>query len=638
MAISFPPFRNLRGRNAVGKEGQHLQGERSASAVTRPSLRRSFQRGLEDSSVRETGERSPTLSSASRSRLLAVWGVLMVGGAGLALNLVRLQIIQAPMLRERAQNQQIVALRPFVPRRPIIDRQGNVVAIDEPAHTLYAHPFLFKQSRQAIASQLAPILDRPEQELFELFSSSDSGIRVEYALTEETANRIANLGLDGLELERHQQRFYPQQDLFATVVGYVNTERQGQAGLEYSQQSILERSLEPIQINRTGDGAIIPDELPGSFLHQDDLQLQITLDGRLQRATRLALEQQMQQFSAKRGAVMVMDVKTGEILSMVTEPSYDPNQYYRFDLDLFRTWVLTDSYEPGSTFKPINVAIALESGAVSPNDAFYDEGWIEVDGWPIQNSDYNERGGGRGSLSVQEIIQYSSNVGMVHIMERLDPADYYGWLEKLGLGQPTGIDLPFEGQGQIKSLEQFVGSPVEPATTAFGHGFSITAMQLLQLHGALANQGEMVVPHVVRGLYNTEGQAYWRPKLPAPRRLFSPQTAQTVLGMMEAAVQEGTGESAQILGYRIAGKTGTAQKASPDGGYYESARITSFVSILPAESPRYVVLVVIDEPQGEDAYGSTVAAPIARGVMEALIAIEGIPPSQPQATEEPSEY
>ncbi|NJL37967.1 MAG: penicillin-binding protein 2 [Leptolyngbyaceae cyanobacterium SM1_4_3] len=600
MAISFPPFHNLRSRNATEK-GQHLRGEQSTS----------------------------------RSRLLAVWGILMVGGMGLALNLVRLQIIQAPTLRQRAQNQQVTALQPFVPRRPIIDRQGNVVAIDEPAHTLYAHPFLFKQSQQAIASQLAPILNRSEQELLQLFSSDDSGIRVEYALNEETADRIANLGLDGLELERQQQRFYPQQDLFATVVGYVNTERQGQAGLEYSQQSILERSIEPVQISRAGDGAIIPDDLPGSFLRQDDLQLQITLDSRLQRASRLALEQQMQQFSAKRGAVMVMDVRTGEILSMVTEPSYDPNQYYRFDMDLFRTWVLTDSYEPGSTFKPINVAIALESGTVSPNDVFYDEGWIEVDSWPIQNADYNERGGGRGSVSVQEIVQYSSNVGMVHIMESLDPADYYGWLEKIGLGQPTGIDLPFESQGQIKSLEQFVGSPVEPATTAFGHGFSLTAIQLLQLHGALANQGEMVVPHVVRGLYNSEGQAYWRSKLPAPRRIFSPQTAQTVLGMMEAAVQDGTGESAQILGYRIAGKTGTAQKVSSDGGYHDYARITSFVSILPAESPRYVVLVVIDEPQGEDAYGSTVAAPIARGVMEALIAIEGIPPSQPQVVEEP---
>jgi cell division protein FtsI (penicillin-binding protein 3) len=635
MAISFPRFRSNRSHQ-TSEKNLRLRGQLSGSASARESLKHAPERSP-DSRLQQKPELGPPLELAARSRLLAVWGILMMGGLGLSLNLLRLQIVEAPELRQRAENQQMVALRPFVPRRPIVDRRGNVVAIDEPVSTLYAHPFLFQQSPQAIATQLAPILNRPQLELFHLLSSGDSGIRLEYALTEETADRVANLGVDGLDLERHQQRFYPQQDLFATVVGYVNTERQGQAGLEYSQQSLLERSVEPVQISRTGDGAIIPDELPGNFLHQDDLQLQITLDSRLQRATRLALEQQMQMFSAERGAVMVMDVQTGEILSMVAEPSYDPNQYYQFDLDRFRTWVLTDSYEPGSTFKPINVAIALESGAVSPNDVFYDEGWIEVDGWPIQNSDFSSRGGGRGSLSIQEIIQYSSNVGMVHIMESLDPADYYGWLEKIGLGQPTGIDLPFEGQGQIKSLEQFVGSPVESATTAFGHGFSLTAIQLLQLHGAIANQGEMVVPHVVRGLYDTEGQAYWRPKLAAPRRLFSPQTAQTVLGMMEAAVEEGTGESAQILGYRIAGKTGTAQKVSSGGGYHDYARITSFVSILPAESPRYVVLVVIDEPQGEDAYGSTVAAPIARGVMEALIAIEGIPPSQPQAVEEPLE-
>jgi cell division protein FtsI (penicillin-binding protein 3) len=323
-----------------------------------------------------------------------------------------------------------------------------------------------------------------------------------------------------------------------------------------------------------------------------------------------------------------MDVRDGSLLAMVMEPSYDPNQYYNFDLERFRNWAVSDPYEPGSTFKPINVAIALETGAIHPDDVFYDEGQIQVGGWPIQNNDYNEQGG-RGPLTVSEILQYSSNVGMVHIMQQLKPELYYEWLERLGLGEMIETDLPFETQGQIKSREQFTEASIEPATTAFGQGFTLTPIQLLQLHGMLANNGRMVTPHVVQGLLDSEGNSQWQPHLPPPRQMISPQVAQTVLGMMEAVVQDGTGKVAQIPGYRIAGKTGTAQKAS-DGGY-SNARITSFVSSFPVENPRYTVLVVVDEPQGDNAFGSTVAAPVAKAVMEALISIEHLPPSQPIA-------
>lgn len=552
----------------------------------------------------------------------------MAGALGLLLNLYRLQVSQASMLEKAARQQQMVSLRPFVPRRPIVDRNSNVLAVDQRVYTLYAHPKLFKLSKQKMAQLLAPVLAKQASDLEELFNQKTSGIRIGLTINEDVADRIAKLNADGIELIQQYSRLYPQQDLAADVVGYVDVDHRGQAGLEYSQQSLLERAVRTLRLSRAGNGALMPDRVPEGFLHFDDLRLQLTLDSRIQRAARFALKQKLEEFSAKRGTVIVMDAKDGSLLALVTEPTYNPNQYYNFDVGLFKNWALTDLYEPGSTFKPLNVAIALETNAIQPESRFNDTGQIQIGQWPIANYDFESKGA-HGLLSVPQILQFSSNVGMVRIIQQLKPDIYYSWLERMGLGQKVGIDLPFEAPGQIKSQPKFTSSPVEAATASFGQGFSLTPIQLVQLHATLANGGKLVTPHVVQGLFNTQSQLYWQPRLPTPRQIFSPTTTQTVLRMMESVVNEGTGKNAQIPGYRIGGKTGTAQKASPTGGYYSNAKITSFVGIFPVESPRYVVLAVVDEPKGQDAFGSTVTAPIVKSVSEALIAIERIPPSQP---------
>ncbi len=557
-------------------------------------------------------------------RLLLVWSILFAAVVGLGVQLYRLQILQGMELSRKAQKQQIVSLRPFIPRRPVVDSSNNVLAIDRPVYTLYAHPKLFKKSSLEVAEVLSSLLNRPRAELVTQFSLRKTGIRVAPVLGEEVAKKIAKLRLDGLELIEQYSRFYPQQDLVGDVVGYVNLDRSGQAGVEYSQQKWLERSIGKFLLNRRGDGALMSDRAPAGFLSVDDLRLQLTLDTRLQRASRLRLKEQLQKFGAKRGSVIVMDVKDGAILTMVSYPSYDPNAYYKSDFKLFKNWALSDLYEPGSTFKPINVAIALDSGVIQPTTVFGDPDVIKVGGWPIKNAEKESH----YSLSVAGILQYSSNVGMVQIMQRLKPVDYYKWLQKLRLNKPVGIDLPFEASGQIKDRNQFISYPIEPATTAFGQGFSLTPIKLVQLHAALANGGKLVTPHVVRGLIDAEGETHWQPTLPPATQLFSPKTTQQVVAMMEKVVKEGTGKAAQIPGYRLAGKTGTAQKASPTGGYSSGAKITSFVSIFPVESPRYVVLAVVDEPKGI-AFGSTTAAPVVKSVIESLIAIERIPPSQP---------
>jgi cell division protein FtsI (penicillin-binding protein 3) len=573
----------------------------------------------------ELPPQSSKLPQKRRFRLLLVWGVMIGAGMGLLVNLYRLQVEQAPMLVEKARDQQMVYMRPFVPRRPIVDRTGNVLAVDRPVYTLYAHPKLFKKSKQEMAALLAPMLGKTSAELEKLFNKKTSGIDLGPPLTEAIADRVARLDADGLELIQQYSRLYPQQDLAADVVGYVDVDHRGQAGLEYSQENLLERVVRTIRLNRGGNGALMPDHIPEGFLHFDDLRLQLTLDSRLQRVARFALKQKIKEFGAERGTVIVMDARDGSLLSLVTEPTYNPNQYYNFNVGLFKNWALTDLYEPGSTFKPLNVAIALETGAIQPDSRFYDTGQIQIGKWSISNHDFESKGS-MGLLSVSQILEYSSNIGMVRLIQQMKPDLYYNWLEKLGLGQKVKIDLPFEASSQIKSRQQFTSALVEPATASFGQGFSLTAIQLAQLHAILANGGKLVTPHVVQGLFDTKGQLYWQPSFPAPRPIFSPTTTQTVLKMMERVVSEGTGKNVQIPGYRIAGKTGTAQKASPTGGYYTNAKVTSFVGIFPVEAPRYVVVAVVDDPKG-DVFGSTVAAPVVKSVVEGLIGIERIPPS-----------
>lgn len=559
--------------------------------------------------------RRPRHLSSPRFRLVTVWSFMVLVMLGLSTRLAHLQLTMGERLKNQAQQQrQSLPQIPRASRRPIIDRQGNLLAVDRIVYTIYAHPMLFNRSREEMADTLGSLLG--QDGLLERFQEQETGIQVAVDVSEELTKRIRDLRLDGLELLPSQQRYYPQQTLMSQLVGYVNLEGQPQAGLEYAlgQQLLYELEDAPLPHSRQ--------QLP----NRDGLRLQLTVDSRLQRITQRNLEATVRQHGAKRGAVIVMDSRNGAILSLAVAPTYNPNRYYEADVAQFKNWVISDLYEPGSTFKPINVAIALEEGIIGPDDYIYDEGRLKYNQWTIQNVDYKAVGG-RGSITITDILRHSSNVGMVHIMERLKRSDYYSWLEKLGLGEPTGIELPAEVTAQLKSRSQFVNSEVEAATTAFGQGFALNPMQLAQFHAALANGGQLVTPHMVRGLVDQEGKPTWQPRTLPKKRIFSQETTQAVLKMMEAVVETGSGKSARIPNYRMAGKTGTAQKVNQYGEYGDG-RIVSFVGIVPVENPRYVVLAVIDEPLGEESYGSTVAAPLVKSVIESLVVMAGVPPSR----------
>jgi cell division protein FtsI (penicillin-binding protein 3) len=602
-------------------------------------------------------------------RLAGILIALGLGALGLVARLVWLQLIDAPNLQQKVQAQQTVTIRPFVPRRTIVDRSNNQIAIDRPSYTFYAHPSLFSEvifdkgkskkgtkvkiSPTDMAQRLAPILDRDPQELQLKFQQRQTGVLLGTGLGEDIKNRIRALKLDGLDLNQGEldyTRFYPQNEMLAEVLGYLDWEHKPQAGIERSQSAILERKVSHYALTKEGSGDILPDRVTADFLHTDDLKLRLSLDLRLQRAARTALRQQMQTWSAKRGTVIVMDADTGALRSMVVEPTYDPNNYGR-DVEnygkivgkarqtsLLQNWAVSEPSETGSTFKPINIAIALENGIIKANSTINDPGTITVypGTRPIRNSHLEKY----GDIDIATVLQVSSNVAMVKIMQKLKPNVYYNWLQRIGLGQKYGIDLPAEGQGKIHSRREFLSSPTYAANTAFGQGFTLTPMQLVTLTGSIANGGKLVTPHVVEGLFDSEGMRKDKPTVPEPVQIFSPATAQTVLEMMETVVtnKKGSGKTAQIPGYRIAGKTGTAQQVVNGGYKDDNQKITSFVGILPVDSKhRYVVFAAIDRPKGgKTALGSTVAAPVVKTVMESLISIEGIPPSDPsQVGKEP---
>ena len=571
------------------------------------------------------------LTTVPARRLWLVYALLSAGLAGLGLRLAWVQVVQGTELLNRARAVQTQTIAPIGTRRTIVDRQGRLVALDEQRFTLWAHPRYFAfpgddpgqlRSPLDVSRKLSTVLALPMANLVRAMEGRKSGVKLATDLDPETANRVRQLGISGLDLEAYPQRVYPQGGLFANVVGFLNLERVPQAGLEQSRDSDLRRHESSRSMRRGADGTPLPDGLKAGVIYGDDLRLQLTLDARLQQVAQLALNKQVKQWSAKRGVALVMDVRNGELVALASSPTYDPNKFWKYKPGLFREWSVQDLYEPGSTFKPINLAIALQENAIDPAGKVTDSGQLTIGGWPIFNHDRRAN----GVIDFPTVLQVSSNVGMVQAMKRVKPERFWQWLHTLGIDASPDTDLPGAVAGQLKSRESFTTQPIEPATAAFGQGFNLTPLKLIQLHAMLANGGRLVSPHITRGLRSGDDLA------PAPAasglRLIRPEIAQTVLNWMETVVEKGSGKGARIAGYRIGGKTGTAQKAE-NGVYIPGARITSFVAHLPINDPRYVVLVVVDEPKGGNAYGSTVAVPVAKEIIEALLVIEKIPPSRP---------
>ncbi len=591
-----------------------------------------------------------------------------------------------------AQQQQTRHLDAFVPRLTITDRQQTILATDQVIYKLYIHPLQFaaqaKQQNQGAdatlltqlvrqqldlsAQLLAPLLQKTPAQLMDQLADSRhtttvlakkldaatyerlTRLRIPRTVVSDpeqlTAFRTQNLEalpknlqteIPGLEKEAHRKRTYALGAENAAILGFVaynkpkepsqtsrctELEQCGLAGLEQSYEKIL--NLPPtdtLSAQAYGPKQIRAASAPMPFMPTTSQQtLQLALDTRFQHSAALALTKGMAAYRAQRGTAMVMEAATGAIRALAVAPTYDNNQMGRVDPKLFRPWAITDIYEPGSTFKPVNIAIGIESGKVKATDTIVDTGSLTLSQRTIHNFDNRAR----GLMTVTQVLQFSNNIGMVKLMRKLNPGDYYDRLRDIGIGKQSGVDMFGEGAGIFKSRKNFIRYPIEAATPAFGQGITMTPLQLLRFHAAIANGGNLVTPYLAEALTDSQGHVLVPITHRPPRRIFSEETTRQVRQMLIAVVEGGSGKAAQIPGYWLGGKTGTAQKVSQSGGYVPGARVTSFVGYLPGNAPKYVVLVVFDQPAGK-VFGGNTAAPVVHEIMKDIIGYEGILPTRP---------
>lgn len=562
-------------------------------------------------------------------RLVLLFFLLLLPLLGLAGRLFWLQLVQGDVLARQARSRQRPSANSLSIRRPIVDRQGEVLAWDEMRVRIWAHPVYFqfpgdrdgqKRSAAEVSQRLAPVLNLPVAELEQRLSGQAGSIRLMEHLSVKKGELVKALGISGLDVEVYPQRRYPQGELFANVVGFLNLERQPQAGLESSLNDQLRQGERNPWLLRSGHGAVLPVNLSMGDIRQDTVQLQLSLDTRLQRAAHAALSVAMEQWKAARGAVMVMDVHNGELLALASQPGYDPSRFWQASPRHFREWSVEDLYEPGSTFKPINLVIALEEGLIDENSTVNDTGSVVVESWTLHNNQDKIH----GVITMPQVLQVSSNVGMVEIMLQLSRQRYWQRLHNLGIQQAPDTDLPGATAGQLKSPQIFRSNPIHAATASFGQGIAVTPLKLLQLHAALANGGWLVRPHVVQGLRNVD-TTVTTTRPPQRKRIFQEASTATVRNWMDVATTLSHVPVAGIPPYPAAGKTGTSQKAR-QGSYEPEVVTTSFVAHLPTDHPRFVVLALVDEPRGEETYGATVALPVAYHVIESMAALDNLLP------------
>jgi len=551
-----------------------------------------------------------------RARILGVFCVLLLCLAGLGVKLFGIQIRQGQHLAERA-TRQYERLLPVLSRRgTIYDRAGRELAVSLRVSSLFAQPAAVPDAARA-ARLLASVLHQPPRELQARLASDKPFVWLKRQLDPAEAEAVADLGLKGIGLVPESRRYYPREELAAHVLGMVGVDERGLEGIEHLYDDLLGGKPEYITARQDALGRLIyRQESPEPKAPIYDVYL--TLDEVLQYVTERELARAVERSRAKAGTALVLDPYTGEILALANRPTFDPNRYRAAGAAARRNRAATDYFEPGSVFKVILAAAAVEEGVVRPGDQFHGEnGAIVVSGTTIRDHEKH------GWLTVREILAQSSNVGAIKIAQKLGKSLFYHYISGFGFGAVTGVDVPGETPGLIRRPKSW--SALSLSVLSLGQEISVTPVQLAAAFGAVANGGQLVRPHVVRGLRTTDGQAARAVEPAVIRRVISPETSRAVLDMLRAVVEEGTGKEAALPEHAVAGKTGTAQKV--EGGRYSHRKVVaSFVGMVPAEQPRLVILVVIDEPETLR-WGGSIAAPAFREIAREAVQYLKIPPS-----------
>jgi cell division protein FtsI (penicillin-binding protein 3) len=527
----------------------------------------------------------------------------------------QLQVMRGPELRRLGEAQHLKRMTSLPRRGAVLDRAGEALAVSLVAHSVGAHPRRIAD-KEAVAKELAEILGLKPAEVRKSLDSPKPFVWIKRQVTPREAEEIQKLDAKGITMSAEPNRFYPQGQIAGHVVGFVNRDSEGLEGLELQYNDYIrgEAGSSLIEFDAKRRSVLVQgvEELripPGADLH-------LTLNSAIQHLAEKELEAAVIKNRAKAGVAIVVEPFTGELLALANYPSFDPNMFSSQGQERARNRAIADSYEPGSTFKAILAAAALEEGVIGKEDVLYCEmGKYPYAGRMIHDSHPH------GWLPFSRILQVSSNICFTKVAEKLKKERYFRYIEKFGFGKPTGVDMPGEVAGILRPPGSWAA--IDLATHAFGQGISATPLQMAMAYAAVANGGFLMRPYVAQRVTGPQGEALLTNQPHVVRRVISEKTAHALAGMLkEVTTEGGTGTMAKVEGFDVAGKTGTAQKADPVHGGYSKKRVASFVGFVPADEPRFVLMVMVDEPEAS-VYGGIVAAPafgnIARGALRHLV-------------------
>jgi len=548
-------------------------------------------------------------------RIVFLAGVFVLLLAATLMRAVWIQVVKGPEYTAMAISQHRETVVVPAGRGTITDRTGEPLALGKQTTTVYANPKQVTRARDLTLAAGHFFGTKPADLYPKLTDRSKGFVYIARKADPLKAEKLKKLGFAGVGFYPEELRFYPQGPIASQLVGYAGLDNKGLQGLEQSFDHVLSgkpgsETVVKDPFGRALDVVETKKEVPGG-------SIRLTIDDQAQANAEAVLRQTVAQWGAKAASAIVMDPHTGEILAMANEPGFNANRFASTRADWRRNRAVTDTYEPGSTFKLVTLTAALEDHVVNLRTSFVLPPTIHVADRIIHDS--HPRGTER--LTVEQIIEQSSNVGTVTVAERLGAGRLANWVNRFGFGKPTGIDFPGESPGFALPLDQWSGSTI--GTVPIGHGIAVTPIQMARAYSVIANGGILVRPHVVE---RVDGRPEVRTR---GHRIVSKAVTKQVLATLRGVVLDGTGTEAAIPGYTVAGKTGTAAKIDPDGTYSTSRYVASFVGLVPATHPRFVIMVMVDEPHG-DFYGGVVAAPAFRDIARFDLQHFAVPPDAPR--------
>jgi cell division protein FtsI (penicillin-binding protein 3) len=543
-----------------------------------------------------------------RLRIASVAGIffmLLVAALG---RVFQLGVIEGPSLNDLATRQHGQRLAVLPERGSILDRHGQVLAMSAESAAVYLRPREFPGDKTAVSS-LARALDVPSGFVMEKARGSAPFVWLVRDATLEQAAAVTALGIGGVGSEPSRRRMYPRGSLAGQVIGFAGVDAQGLEGVELRYEHALHGPAESLRVQRDARGRRMLLEDAWKQQPRPPAHVELTIDATLQQFVEHELEAAVAARQAEAGVAVVMEPTTGEILALANFPHFDPNNLLAATPDQRRNRVISDSYEPGSTFKGILAAAAIEAGAVRPTDRINCAGGSYAVGNRVIH-DHEPY----GWLTVSDVVKHSSNIGAAKIGERLGSARLGKAIRDFGFGQLTGIDLPGEVAGLL--IPDHKWARINLATISFGQGIAVTPLQLLRAYAAIANGGKLMRPFIVRRVVEADGTVVHENMPQVMGQPISKETAATVTQILRGVVEGGTGKQARVEGVPVAGKTGTAQKVDGKTGHYSArARMSSFIGFVPADQPRFAILVVVDTPRTA-VYGGVVAAPVFQRIAE----------------------